>query len=102
VGYLDDSMKLVPEIASSWEILDQGLTYQFHLRNDIYFQDDTIFKPQSTRLLTARDVKYSFSRLMDKNLATPGSWVFAGKLRDSMPFKAAFFSNNADAYHALL
>lgn len=86
---LDDSMKLVPEIASSWEILDQGLTYQFHLRNDIYFQDDTIFKPQSTRLLTARDVKYSFSRLIDKNLATPGSWVFAGKLRDSMPFEAA-------------
>ena len=40
---LDDSMKFVPRIASSWEILDQGLTYLFHLRNDIYFQDDTIF-----------------------------------------------------------
>lgn len=31
----------VPELAESWEVLDNGATYRFHLRRDVPFQKTT-------------------------------------------------------------
>src|ERR1700749_3574323 len=41
---VDDSLHLQPCIARSWEISADGLQYTFHLRRDVYFQDDAKFK----------------------------------------------------------
>lgn len=50
--YVDDDGNIQPNIAESWEISPDGLTYTFHLRNDVKFHNgDT---------LTAEDVKYTF------------------------------------------
>jgi len=39
-------------------------------------------------LLTASDVVYSFSRLIDKNVASPGAWIFNAKVDAVNGFKA--------------
>lgn len=70
----DDSMNVVPAIAHSWEISDDGLKYTFHLRNDVMFHENEAF---AQRCVTAGDVKYSFERVVDKSLNSPGSWIFA-------------------------
>lgn len=57
--------RLVPELASSWEVLDNGATYRFHLRNDVQFQTTPWFTP--TRALNADDVVFSFSRIFNRN-----------------------------------
>ena len=44
-----------PELAESWEISEDGLTYTFHLRQDVVFSDG---EP-----LTAEDVVYTFERV---------------------------------------
>ena len=31
--------RLVSELAESWEVLDNGATYRFHLRRNVQFQD---------------------------------------------------------------
>ncbi len=33
----DDQMNLVPMVAKSWDISEDGLIYTFHLRNDVQF-----------------------------------------------------------------
>lgn len=33
--------RLMPELAESWEVLDNGATYRFHLRRDVPFQTRT-------------------------------------------------------------
>lgn len=48
--------EIEPELATEWEISDDGLTYTFTLRDDVVFHDGTP--------LTAADVVYSFERLM--------------------------------------
>lgn len=35
--------RLVPELAESWEVLDNGATYRFHLRRDVQFQKTAWF-----------------------------------------------------------
>jgi len=87
---LDDNLKVQPCIAMRWEISKDGLTYTFHLRNDVIFQDDIAFKGSRGRKVVAGDFVYSFSRILDSKLASPGAWVF-GKVNtdnNSIPFKA--------------
>ena len=43
----DDKMNLVPMVAKSWDISEDGLRYTFHLRNDVQFHEDTCFFVQS-------------------------------------------------------
>ena len=76
----DDEMNVVPRVARSWEISDDGLTYTFHLRDDVFFHEDASM-PQP-RHVTAEDVAYSFNRVVDKRLNSPGSWIFSSVAHD--------------------
>jgi peptide/nickel transport system substrate-binding protein len=52
----DEHLNVKPALAESWEIPDP-LTYIFHLRAGVKFQDG--------RLLTSRDVKWTFDSLLE-------------------------------------
>src|SRR5258705_10904940 len=56
---IDTALHIVPSLAKSWEISGDRLTYIFHLRNDVFFQDDAAFENGKGRRLTAEDVAYS-------------------------------------------
>ena len=84
---LDDSLHITPCIARRWDISDDGLSYTFHLRGDIWFHPDACFK-DSTRRLTAADVVYSFSRIRSPRTASPGAWIFHGRIDTIEPFTA--------------
>ncbi|TCV99870.1 cationic peptide transport system substrate-binding protein [Biostraticola tofi] len=55
--------RLIPELAESWQVLDNGATYRFHLRKNVAFQHTAWFTP--TRTLNADDVVFSFARMFD-------------------------------------
>ena len=81
---LDDNMNIVPMIAKRWDISDDGLTYTFFLRNDIRFHQDTCF--DRPRYLKANDVVYSFNRVVDKHLNSPGAWIFSQVRHDDQGY----------------
>ncbi len=70
---LDEALNVVPLIAKSWDISDDGKTYTFYLRNDVYFHENKVF---DKRKVTAYDFVYSFNRIIDPGTASPGKWVF--------------------------
>jgi len=72
---LDDELNILPCIAKSWKVSEDGLTYTFNLRNDVYFHKHALFGKDSTRTVIAEDFTYSFNRLRDEKTASPGSWV---------------------------
>jgi ABC-type transport system substrate-binding protein len=72
---MDDQMKIFPCIAKGWDISDDALTYSFTLRNDVRFHKHQLFGKDSTRTVSALDFEYSLNRLLDTQLASPGSWV---------------------------
>ncbi len=54
---LDPQGKLVPSLATSWEVSSDGLTWTFHLRHDVKFSNG--------RPMTAQDVVYTYTRMLD-------------------------------------
>jgi peptide/nickel transport system substrate-binding protein len=85
---IDNNLNIVPSIAKSWEISADRLTYTFHLRTDVFFHDDEAFVSGKGRSLTANDVTYSFHRIVDKQTASPGSWIFNNKIDSVNGFTA--------------
>lgn len=61
--------QLVPNIASSWEVSDDGLVYTFKLRDDVEFSDGDP--------VTAHDFVYSLNRTMDPDVGSPISFYLA-------------------------
>ena len=72
---LDDELNIQPDIAKSWTYNDSTFTYSFTLRSDVYFHENPAFRDQKSRKVVAADFVYSFNRLIDPKIASPGRWV---------------------------
>lgn len=72
---MDNTLNVKPCIAKNWTVTDSAKTYTFFLRDDVFYHKHMLFKKDSTRTVTASDFVYSFNRLKDKKIASPGSWV---------------------------
>jgi len=64
-----DSFGIMPCIARKWEIAANGLTYTFHLRDDVFFQDNDVFLNGKGRKVIAQDFVFSFNRLLDPRVS---------------------------------
>ncbi len=64
-----DSKSLVPGLAKSYTVSDDGTSYTFQLRDNLKFHNDKVITPE--------DVKFSFERLAGLNGAPPimGDWA---------------------------
>src|SRR6266700_2664529 len=72
---LDDNLKIQPQLASSYDLASDGLTWTFHLRPNLKFSDGTP--------LTSADVVYSINRALlpaTKSVVGP---TYLGLIKDS-------------------
>lgn len=84
---LDDSLKLVPELARALpQISEDGRLYRFTLRDDVYFHDHPSFPGGKGRRVTAQDVKYSLTRCCDPRTKTVAFWAFQGKVKGATEY----------------
>jgi oligopeptide transport system substrate-binding protein len=56
-------MSILPDVAHSWDVLDGGRKYVFHLREDVYWSDGI--------QVTANDYEYSLIRALDPKRGWP-------------------------------
>lgn len=73
---MNDQLGVEPCIAWSWEISDDGLTYTFHLRDDVYFHDHELFEGGKGRKVVASDFVHSLFRIVNPKITSPGAWIF--------------------------
>lgn len=69
---VDNNLQVIPDLASSWSVSDDGKTYTFTLRPDAKFQ--------SGRPITAEDFKYSLERSLDPATKSPVASVYLGDI----------------------
>lgn len=70
---LDSNLEIVPDLASSWEVSDDAITYTFILKNNVRFHGGYAFA--KARFIKASDVVYSLNRLTDPKIASSGAWI---------------------------
>ncbi|MEO7176500.1 MAG: ABC transporter substrate-binding protein [Saprospiraceae bacterium] len=85
---LDDQLRVQPCIAKSWTIDQSGKVYTFQLRKDVWFHQDSCFGSAKRRIVVAADFVYSFNRIIDTLIQSPGSWIFQDKVIADKPFTA--------------
>jgi peptide/nickel transport system substrate-binding protein len=85
---VDAQLNIIPSLAKNWEFSEDRKTILFHLRNDVYFHDDAVFAESRGRKMVAADIVYSFKRIQDKKLASPGAWIFNNKVDSVDAFTA--------------
>ena len=85
---IDSGLNIVPSLAKSWEVSEDRLTYTFHLRKGVLFHDNDAFPNGKGRILTATDVAYSLQRIIDKNTASSGGWIFNNRVDTAKGFIA--------------
>ncbi|MDP7194497.1 MAG: peptide ABC transporter substrate-binding protein [Dehalococcoidia bacterium] len=73
---LNSSLEIVPELAESWEISDDGKVYTFKLRDGILFSDGSP--------ITARDFKWSFERAAHPDTESPVASIYLEDIVGSM------------------
>lgn len=85
---VDSQLNIIPSLATRWEVSTDKKIYTFYIRSDVFFHDDGCFPGSKGRRLTAKDVEYSFKRIVDKSVASPGSWIFNEKVDSLNGFRA--------------
>ena len=74
---LNDALQVQPQLAQSYDISSDGLTYTFHLRPNLKFSDG--------QPLTANDVAYSIDRALSPAIANLNgvTLTYLGQLKDA-------------------
>jgi peptide/nickel transport system substrate-binding protein len=64
----DKDVRIIGDLAESWDILNGGLTIVFHLKKGVKWHDGAPF--------TSKDVEFTYKKLIDPNVKTPYSGDF--------------------------
>lgn len=74
---INDKLAVTPELASSYDVSSDGLTYTFHLRSGLKFSDGTS--------LTSADVAYSIDRALSPTISNLSgiSLTYLGLIKDA-------------------
>lgn len=84
----DSNLHTAPLLAKYWEVSSDRKTYTFHLRTDVFFHDNEVFPGGKGRSCTAGDVVYSLRRIIDKQTASSGAWIFNDRVDSLHGFTA--------------
>ncbi|HLZ80300.1 MAG TPA: peptide ABC transporter substrate-binding protein [Ktedonobacteraceae bacterium] len=72
---LNDKLQVQPQLAQSWNVSQDGLSYTFHLRHNLKFSDGTP--------LSSTDVAYSIDRALQPTTKSTVAPIYLALIKDS-------------------
>mgnify|MGYP001156733325 CR=1 FL=1 len=85
------NLKVEPCVAKSWDVNDDQNKYTFHLRNNVFFHENSCFPTKASSKLSATDIVFTFEKLCG-SLYNSGYNLLLNNLEGAKEFN----SNTAD------
>ncbi|MBD3635770.1 MAG: ABC transporter substrate-binding protein [Crocinitomicaceae bacterium] len=92
VKYNPQTLEVEPALASDWKVSEDGRSYTFTLRDDVYFHDNPCFENGKGRKVEATDVIYSFENIYTKEPTNKAYYNF----KNTIVGGEEFYSGDAD------
>lgn len=80
------TLEVIPGIAESWSVEDNGTSYVFNLRKGVKFHKDECFG-KSSREVIANDFVYTFNQLCKPNGGKAFETTFKGRVKDADAYR---------------
>jgi oligopeptide transport system substrate-binding protein len=94
------SLKIMPQLAESWKVENDGLTYVFKLRKNVLFHPHKLLNEEE-RVLKAEDVQRTIERSCKKNSSGEAPHAYLFVYRDNLSGAEDYFEGNAKSISGL-
>jgi oligopeptide transport system substrate-binding protein len=76
-GIPHDTGEVIPQLATDWEVSEDGMVCTFHLRDDVYWvrYDPRTGAAEKKRKVSAHDVEYAVRRAIDPATGSDSAYV---------------------------
>ncbi len=85
---LNNAFQAIPDLATSYDVSDDALTYTFHLRDNAVWTDG--------EKVTSEDVLYTFNEIIDKEYAFASVFQYVDEINAPDDYTVEFKMNEAD------
>lgn len=93
--------KVKPQLAKSWKVSADGLTYTFKLRKDVLFHPHDELGSESNRLFSSEDVKATFEKICAKTENGGVTSAYAYVYKDALKGAEDFHSGKSKSISGL-
>jgi ABC-type transport system substrate-binding protein len=101
VSFNPDDLTLQPQLAEKWKMSQDGKTFTFTLRKDIYFHEHEVFGSDDDRLLVPEDVLATVEFSCKKNDKGEARPTYLALWKDQLLGANEFFSGKAKSIKGL-
>lgn len=96
-----ESLQVRPQIAESYKVSRDGLTYSFKIRKDVLFHPNEIFNSPEERLLQGEDIIHSFEMICKKVENQEISRGYAFLFKDNVLGAEEFHAGNSKSIQGI-
>ena len=95
VSFNPDDLSIRAQLAKSWKVSPDGLSYTFTLRDDVLFHEHEVFSSKEDRKMTAQDVVFTFEKACLPNEKGAPSVAYLSILGEQLKGAEAFYKRRA-------
>lgn len=101
VSFNPEDMKIVPQLAASWKVSADYLSYEFVLREGVLFHSCELLSSESDRTLTVDDVVSSFEKACSKDKSGNPTPAYSSFFQGTILGVEDFFNGKAKSIKGL-
>src|SRR3989338_247375 len=95
VSFNPDDLSIRAQLAKSWKVSPDGLSYTFTLRDDVLFHEHEVFSSREDRKMTASDVIFTLEKACSPNENGSPSVDYLSILGDQLKGAETFYQRRA-------
>lgn len=96
-----EDLSIQPQLAKSWKVSPDGLSYTFVIRDDVLFHPNPTFKSEEDRKMTVNDVKFSIEKACQPNAEGGASAAFVSIFSGQLKGAAEYYDKKSTSISGL-